>query len=250
MWEKLQHPLVIAHRGASELAPENTLEAFQIAVELNASAIELDVMLCADQHPVVIHDNTVDRTTNGTGKVSRLTIKELKQLDAGNHFGSKHKNCRIPELHEVLMQFGRSIPLNLELKNSNSPFDKLPEITYREVQRCNCSENILYSSFNPIALMRIKQLDPNAKTGLINTRSVISRKTRLAIGSFLDNFSLHPHWQDITLKLINRLSSQGKKVIPYTVNDPRKARTLIELGVHGIITNKPQILQHTQVRLP
>ena len=243
MWEKLQHPLIIAHRGASELAPENTLEAFQIAADLNVSAIEFDVMLCADQHPIVIHDSTVDRTTNGTGKVYSLSIEDLKKLDAGRQFGLKYKNCRIPELHEVLQKFGRSIPLNLELKNLHSPFDKLPEIVYREVKIFKCSENILYSSFNPIALLRIKQLDPNARTALINTRSAISRKTRLMIGSFLYNFSLHPDWRDVSINLIKRLSSQGKKVIPYTVNDPGKARELIELGVHGIITNKPNILQ-------
>ena len=114
-------PLVIAHRGASMYAPENTLAAFELAIEMGADAIELDTMLTADGIPIVIHDHSLDRTTDGIGSVSSKTVAELKLLDAGSAFDIRFAGERIPTLEEVFSAVGKKIMINVELKNYVSP---------------------------------------------------------------------------------------------------------------------------------
>ncbi|MDI9413653.1 MAG: glycerophosphodiester phosphodiesterase family protein [Bacillota bacterium] len=118
--QRSEFPYVIAHRGASSLAPENTLAAINKAIELNADLIEIDVHLTRDGHPVVIHDKTVGRTTSGSGKVSRLSLTQLKQLDAGSWFGEHFKGEKIPTLEEVLLICQNRIPLLVELKSTDA----------------------------------------------------------------------------------------------------------------------------------
>jgi len=126
MLAQLPKPTLFAHRGASAYAPENTLAAFTLAIHQNADAIELDAKLSADGEVVVIHDQTVDRTTDGVGKVNELVLAALKELDAGEKYDESFRGERIPTLDEVLESIGQKIFINIELTNYASPKDDLP----------------------------------------------------------------------------------------------------------------------------
>jgi glycerophosphoryl diester phosphodiesterase len=154
IYSDLPRPTVFAHRGASAHAPENTLAAFQLALSQGAPAIELDAMLCADGQVVVIHDDTVDRTTNGLGKVRQMPLAAIKELDAGTSFASTFKSEKIPTLLEVFETLGHEIFINIEIKNYAYPLDDLPTHVASLVQKFNLSDYALFSSFNPLALLK------------------------------------------------------------------------------------------------
>src|SRR5512139_1882961 len=127
MLESLSQPIIFAHRGASVYAPENTIAAFKLAIAQQADAVELDVKLSADGQVIVIHDSTVDRTTNGHGKVQDMTLAELKALDAGSFFSSQYAGEKIPALEEVFEAMGKRTFINIELKNHRSHGEDLVE---------------------------------------------------------------------------------------------------------------------------
>lgn len=141
-------PLIIAHRGASALAPENTLAAFALALKQGADGIELDVMLTRDKELAVIHDASVDRTTNGNGLVAEMTLADLRKLDAGSKFSPDFAGEPIPTLRQVLELTGSRILVNIELKNYAHPLDALTECVIRLVQELGLSQSVLLSSFN------------------------------------------------------------------------------------------------------
>ncbi|HEY9089295.1 MAG TPA: glycerophosphodiester phosphodiesterase family protein, partial [Anaerolineaceae bacterium] len=153
-------PLVLAHRGASAFAPENTLAAFRRAVELGAHGVELDAKLSADGHIVVIHDQTVDRTTNGSGKVRQKTLAELRELDAGSKFRPAFAGETIPTLEEVLESVGRQCLVDVELTNYASPFDPLPERAAALVRRMGLQAQVIFTSFFPGNLARARRVLP------------------------------------------------------------------------------------------
>src|SRR4030066_1443200 len=121
----LKRPTIFAHRGSSAFAPENTVAAFKLAVQQHADAVELDAKLTSDGQVIVIHDQTVDRTTNGTGRVNRLTLVELQNLDAGSHFDATFKGEKVPSLAEVFYTIWNQIFINVEFKNYASPMEDL-----------------------------------------------------------------------------------------------------------------------------
>jgi glycerophosphoryl diester phosphodiesterase len=160
-------PIIFAHRGASHSSPENTLAAFEKAIKFNADAVEFDVKLTKDQQVVIIHDNSLDRTTNGSGRVNNHTLSELKNLDAGSHFGSEYSGERIPTLDEVFSQLGNRIYLNVELTNYATPRDPLPQKVSEIVKNHKLQENILFSSFNFLTLYRIRRLLPEVPVAIL-----------------------------------------------------------------------------------
>jgi len=141
-WES-SAPLVIAHRGASMYAPENTIAAFELAVEMGADAIELDTMLTADGTPIVIHDQSLERTTNGSGSVASKSIEEIQLLDAGSTFDARFDGEKIPTLKEVFSAVGNKILINVELKNYASPLDHLPETVIDLVVKKGLADRVL-----------------------------------------------------------------------------------------------------------
>jgi len=152
MLNSLPSPVVIAHRGASVHAPENTLAAFNLAISQGAPVIELDVQLSADDEVVVFHDCSVSRTTDGSGKIRQLTLKELKSLHVGAAFGTSYPNAKIPTLNEIFNDLNPDIFLNIELKNLTSPLDSLPSKVAKIVQSSHDNNRVLISSFNPLLL--------------------------------------------------------------------------------------------------
>lgn len=239
MLTALPRPTIFAHRGSSAYAPENTLSAFELAIQHQADAVELDVKLSQDNIPVVIHDPTVDRTTNGSGFVRRMTLEELRKLDAGEYFNASFRGERIPTLEEVLTTIGRRIFINIELTNYASPNDNLPEIVAELIQKHNLSESILISSFNPLALWRISRLLPQVPRGLLALRGTAGSWARSWIRHLVPCEAVHPAFQDVTPNFLRRIHRSGQRVHAYTVNLPEDMRRLLKMGVDGIFTDDP-----------
>lgn len=225
----MNNPKIIAHRGASGHAPENTMAAFRLAMEHHADGIELDVMLSRDGHIVVIHDATVDRTTNGTGKVSTLTLEELQKLDAGN---GEH----IPTLQEVLDAFGDQWLINIELKNYATPFDSLPVVVAQMVKRMGLTDSVIISSFIPFNFPRFRRHCPNVKQGLLT----LPGHAKLKLWRLFRYDALHPYFEDVDADLVAAEKAHQRQINTYTVDDPADIRRLAALGVDSIITNLPQ----------
>lgn len=223
---------IIAHRGASAQAPENTMAAFQLALDLQADGIELDVMLTADQQVVVIHDEEVDRTTNGSGRVADMTLEEIRQLDAGQ--GEK-----VPTLSEVLDRFGGKFLINIELKNYTSIFDALPVEVSKLIKSHDLVEDVLISSFNPFNMPRVRRRIPDVRLGLITQPQQAQRW----IWRFIEYNALHPHFDDVDAMLVSALHARNRQVNVWTVDDPKEVERLVNLEVDGIITNDPKKVQ-------
>lgn len=222
-------PKIIAHRGASANAPENTLAAFQLALDLGADGIELDVMLSKDHQLVVIHDDTVDRTTNGSGRVQDLTLAELQALDAGN-------GERIPTLDEVLTQFGGKFLINIELKNYSTIFDSLPLDVAALLREHGLADSIQVSSFNPINFPRFHRRLPEIPVGMLT----FPGKARFFAYGLFRYDALNPYFADVDEALVKRMHARGKAVNVWTVDEAADIRHLSRIGVDTLITNQPQ----------
>jgi glycerophosphoryl diester phosphodiesterase len=239
----LNRPTIFAHRGSSVYAPENTLAAFKLAIEQHADGIELDVKLCADGHVVVMHDDTVDRTTNGTGRVKSLTLSELMKLDAGTKFSPSYQSEKIPTLEEVFETLGRKIFINVELTNYSSPIDNLPDKVISLVKKYGLDKNVMLSSFNMIGLIRARNLHPKIPLGLLTFAGYADGTLRSRLVRFGPLLALHPAYNDATLNLIKSAHQAKCRIQPYIVNQPDVMQQLFSAGVDGIFTDDPLLAQ-------
>ena len=240
--DRMKRPLNIAHRGASLVAPPNTLAAFRRAAELGADGVELDVHLSADGVPVVIHDFTVDGTTDGSGPVAAMTLAELKQLDAGRRFGAPFAGERIPTLEEVLEAVGGRVLLNIELKSTSPRDTGLERVVIALVERHGLSQRVLLSSFNPISLWRAKRLAPHIAVGLLHAPELPFPLRRGWFGFLFRHEARHPEHTMVNARYKAWAERRGYRVNTWTVDEPSEMRRLIALGVDGIITNAPDVL--------
>ena len=165
MFNELRFPLILCHRGAKNYAPENNLSAFKIALELGADGFELDTQLTSDGHVVVYHDRKVDAITNGHGKLSKLTLAEVRELDAGSFFSEKFRGEKIPILDEVFESIGKRAIINVELKNFSTPFDTLAEKVCDVVRRHEMQKNVIFSSFLPWNMKKAARILPEVPRG-------------------------------------------------------------------------------------
>jgi glycerophosphoryl diester phosphodiesterase len=232
--------LIIAHRGASALAPENTMAAFRAALEMKADAIELDAKLSADGVIVVHHDSTLDRTTSGSGPLRSLSAEELRALDAGSSFGAAFAGERIPTLEEVFQELGESLLINVELTNYATPLDDLPERAVSLVRGYRLEERVLFSSFNPIAIRRTKSIAPEIPIGLL-LLPLEPGWVRGLLRAATPYDALHPQQGLATIDLVAREHAKDKPINVWTVNDPERMRELLKLGVDGLITDVPDV---------
>ncbi|HEY76792.1 MAG TPA: glycerophosphodiester phosphodiesterase [Thermoflexia bacterium] len=237
--------LNIAHRGASAVAPQNTLAAFRRAAELGADGVELDVRLSADGVPVVIHDAVVDHTTDGTGRVADLPLTALKELDAGSWFDPAFAGERIPTLDEVFEEVGRTLLINVELKPEPGRDRGVAEAVIRRIERHGLADRVLLSSFDPFILRRARRLAPQIPLGFLYETAPLSRLARLLARAMpgLRTAAIHPHWRLIRPSTVQRAHNRGRRVIAWTVDTPDAMRHLIGWGVDGIITNYPDQLR-------
>jgi glycerophosphoryl diester phosphodiesterase len=250
LFPSLSRPTIIAHRGASAHAPENTLAAFELALQYEADAIELDAKLSADGQVVVIHDQTVDRTTDGSGKLREMTLDQLRKLDAGSHFDIAFRGERIPMLSEVFEAVGKRTFINVELTNYASPIDDLPVKVVELVQQYGLAQRVLFSSFSPLALQRAHRLLPEVPIGLLATRGWFGALARSWLSQVIPYQALHPELHDVTPKLVKRIHRAGRRVCVYTVNQPNDIRYLFALGVDGIFTDDPRLARQTLETMP
>lgn len=235
-------PLILGHRGASAYAPENTLAAFNLAFEMGADGIELDVTLTRDGVPVVIHDDTVDRTTNGQGAVKDLTLEQIQQLDASYKF-EQYRGEKIPTLAQVLRAVGKRGIVNIELKSTTYKTDGIEAATLAVIEDTGTADHVLISSFNPFALQRMRALDPRLPRGLLYANDLPIYLRRAWLRPLAHPNAMHPHYSMITPAFAAWAKDKGYQINTWTVNEPADAQRLIALGVNAIITNVPDVMR-------
>ncbi|MHA1863138.1 MAG: glycerophosphodiester phosphodiesterase [Candidatus Thorarchaeota archaeon] len=232
----MQNQIVVAHRGASGLAPENTMLAHRVAFETGAHMIEIDVQETEDGKLVCIHDFDVDRTTNGTGAIAELSYREIRELDAGD--GEK-----IPTLEEVLDYTRGKLQLNIELKVTDIEEKVLDFVKERKM-----ISDVMISSFLHATLVSTRNLHTKVSTAVLVTEL---RDAMISYVNELEANALNPNHKTITADLVNDAHSNNILVFPWTVNDSSRMQALYKLGVDGIITNFPdvaiKILQETSI---
>ena len=234
------HPIVFGHRGACAHAPENTVTSFRLAVEQGADFIELDAKLSKDHQVMVIHDPTVDRTTNGKGKVNELSLAELQKLDAGSHFNNKFAGEKIPLLDEVFKAVGKEIFVNVELTNYSSSNDDLIPLVADVVKANQMEERVLFSSFLPKNLAKIHELVPQAPTAILCLSGLSGLFSRSFLMTGVSPKAIHPYLSDTTAGLVEREHKRGRRVHVWTVNEESDMANLLKIGVDGIFTDDPQ----------
>jgi Glycerophosphoryl diester phosphodiesterase len=235
----MKKPLVYAHRGASAYMPENTLAAFKKAIELGADGIELDVHVSSDGHLMVIHDEKVDRTSNGKGLVKEKTFNELKSLDFGSWFSSDYKNEKIPELNEVLDLISQwHGMLNIEVKNGPVFYPGIEKMVIDAVASYNMIKRVIVSSFNHYSLVEIKKLCPGIKTAPLYMEGLYEP---WVYAKHMGAGAIHPAFYSIIPEIVSECGKNGIAVNPFTVDQPQYIKMLTIAGVDGIITNVPDI---------
>jgi glycerophosphoryl diester phosphodiesterase len=228
--------LNIAHRGASGTFAENTVRAFGAAIDAGADMCELDVQLSRDGAVVVIHDDTVERTTDGKGEVAELTLEELKRLDAGAKFkGGTFKGARIPTLDEVFAVTSGKCGLNIELKAGG-----LEHQVAQIMQARNALGDSIVSSFDWEYLKKIQQLHFNIRIGLLAEEKPVELMMNAVA---MRAHSINPRWDMVTSDLCKAAHERGLKLYAWTVDADSRMRALIECGVDGIMTNYPERLR-------
>ncbi|GAB2537697.1 glycerophosphodiester phosphodiesterase family protein [Gracilibacillus alcaliphilus] len=234
---------IIAHRGASGYAPENTLAAFQKAVESGATGIELDVRLTKDQVPVICHDPTIKRTSNGTAAIHQSSLAELKQYDFGAWYDSEFVGEKIPTVEETLKLLkDKDVDINIEIKNGPVMQPGIEKVLVDLIDKYDMQDRILISSFDHHCLKRVAILDETIRIGFILHMNLLHVFDYLK-NSGVKTYSIHPNYFYVTDEMIEKARKHKVKVYPYTVNDKELGRKYLEQGVDGLITNKPLLFQ-------
>jgi glycerophosphoryl diester phosphodiesterase len=237
-------PLVIAHRGDSAHRPENTLASFQSALEVGAALVEFDVQLTRDGHVVVIHDPTVDRTTNGRGRVGEMSLVELRALSAGypDRFGSSYAGERIPTLAEVLAFLRGRVRAMVEIKTDSVSDDAVGGIearTVEEVRRQGMTGDLALISFDTRALRRCRELAPEIVRGhLFARRREEDVAACLAVGAHV----MMPEKGTLSDEMRDRARSAGLKLATWVVDDPDELAALQRFELYGVASNRPGVM--------
>jgi glycerophosphoryl diester phosphodiesterase len=238
-----RRPLIIGHRGASGHAPENTLAAFSLATEMGADGFELDVALSADGVPVVLHDDTLQRTTNGSGQVSATSLAELKKLDAGYaaRFGQQFAGERLPTLAEVFEAAHPRAIINVELKHDRTPGRLLARQVVALIHAHNMAERVFISSFQFSNLKRVNELDAGLVIGVLYTLGAFAPRVERRLKGAFEFTAHHPSRFGLTAARIRWCHERGRQVNAWTVNSPADLRRLMLAGVDGVITDFPAV---------
>ena len=243
--QALKRPWVIAHRGFSGQFPENTMVAFEAAVEAGADMIELDVSLSQDRVPVVIHDETLDRTTSGSGRVQDFTLPELQRLDAGSWFGEPFRGARIPTLEEVFRQVGPQTSINVELKpegfEKDNPEDALEQHVLDLIRKHGLNESTLISSFEWRFFPRIRQLNSEIHLAVLWENGPL--KSALETAQANHAITLNPDKGQLTSRLVEQAHAAGLRVLSYTIDTRERMQKVLSWGVDGLFTNEPVLMR-------
>ena len=235
----MPRPQIFAHRGAKSVAPENTLPAFQRAVEMGVDGIELDVHCSKDGKLVVIHDETLEGTTNGTGKVGAYTAAQLAQIDAGSHFSAAFAGVGVPTLDEVFDLVGQRCLVNVELKSEDPNGGDQAEPLIAMIAARNLYEQVIVSSFNPPSLIKMRALAPKVRLGLLYYLPMPSFLRDAWFSPIIRPEAIHPMHTLIDAELMAWAKAVGCAVNTWTVNDVAEAKRLAALGVNVIMSDVP-----------
>lgn len=231
---------IYGHRGASKYAPENSMEAFQLAYEMGADGIEFDVQMTKDGHLVVVHDEEISRVSDGQGYIKDYTLGELRRFQF-NRTHPEYKNIKIPLLEDVLEQFKekKDFLFNIELKNNIFAYEGMEERIISLVKEMGLLDRILFSSFYHKSMLRLREMDSNAKIAFLYCDGILD------VHDYAKKYAVeavHP-----AQYLLNRdsmflfLRESGIEVNVWTVDSGKEIRRLCDMGVDGIITNKPDL---------
>jgi glycerophosphoryl diester phosphodiesterase len=238
--------LIIGHRGAMKIAPENTLASFRLAVQQGCDGIELDVQLTKDEKLVVCHDASIDRTTDGRGPIIQMTAQEVRRYDAGSWFSPAYSGERIPLLEEVFECVPRDMMLNVEIKNGYGP--ALENALLALLRRKSAFEQVVVSSFDHGLLQRLKWKEAKVRIGLLFPADYFGNISMRAKSLGVDVYSLHPHYFLLNRTDVRIAAAAGYRIYPYTVDNGAEMRRLLRYGVSGIITNRPRLLRTARSR--
>ncbi|MBC7878393.1 MAG: glycerophosphodiester phosphodiesterase [Anaerolineales bacterium] len=241
MFEHFPRPIIFAHRGDFAHAPENTLPAFEQALQKGVDGVELDVKLTSDGHVIVIHDSTVDRTTNSKGRVASLALEEIRKLDAGSWFNEKFAGTKVPLLEEVFALVDKNKLINIELTNYSTPRDGLVIKVCELIKRHNNHPQIIFSSFFSSNLKIASQILPVVPRGLLAMPGLVGLWARSFGFMFGDYQALHPHVSNASKEQVKRVHRLKRRIHVWTANTPAEITQLKEWNVDGIFTDDPQM---------
>jgi glycerophosphoryl diester phosphodiesterase len=230
---------VIAHRGASGYAPENTMASFKKALEMGAEMIEFDVHLTKDGSAVILHDDTVDRTTGRKDKISDLTYDEVSKLDAGSWFSKDFAGEKIPTLQEVLEWANGKIQVNIEIKAAGCE-----KIVVDLINKLGMKNSAIVSSFDHGIIKKIRELDPEIAVAALISDITDAKQIDDIIGNCKPD-AVNPRYLYLNKTAVKAAHEKGLSVNVYTVNDPVTMQRLVKMGVDGIFSNYPDVLLTT-----
>jgi glycerophosphoryl diester phosphodiesterase len=230
---------LIAHRGASGHAPENTMAAFKLALELGAKAVELDIHQTKDRELAVIHDFDLKRVGRRKASVKSLAMKELADVDVGSWFDKRFKSEGVPPLEEVLDLCDGKAVVHVELKKGSSLYHGIEEQVVDLIQRRKAHEAIVVSSFDHDALYRVRSIDSKVRIGYL--RGLATMRTSFRELKELKAESLHMSLRQLDARVVRETHHHGFKLNIYTVNAPKDVARLAKMGVDGIFCNFPEL---------
>ncbi|MBQ5825318.1 MAG: glycerophosphodiester phosphodiesterase [Clostridia bacterium] len=242
---------IIAHRGANKVAPQNTIPAFEKAIEMGTDGFETDVHLSKDGVPVICHNYTIDETSNGKGEIENMTLEELKRYDFGAYYSDEFKGTTLPTLDEFLdLAVGKGLKiLNIELKpeKDDTRRETLVKKTLEAVAERGLSDILLISSFSKEILEYIKQIDPSCKTAYLYPAGYIRAHMAFippyAAMEKMQCHAAHPHKLCIRGDFVEKAHEKGIEVNVWTIDEPEDIRAMIKAGVDGIITDCPDLVR-------
>lgn len=227
-----------AHRGYSGKYPENTMLAFKKAVEVGADGIELDVQLTKDNQIVICHDERIDRTTDGKGRIKDLTLNELRQFDASYIYAGKYGINPIPMFEEYL-EFVKDLPIttNIEMKTGIYEYLPMEKMVYDLICKYNLQKKVIISSFNHYTIMRMKEFAPELEYGFLTEDWILD------VGNYIKSHGVqcfHPNFHNLIPSIVKEVKDCGIKINCYTVNEVEDVIDLAKKGIDSVIGNFPE----------
>ncbi|MGG3573965.1 glycerophosphodiester phosphodiesterase [Bacillus gobiensis] len=253
--EKHKDIVNVSHRGASGYAPEHTLVSYEKGEKMHGDYIEVDLQMTKDGKLIAMHDETVDRTTNGTGRVKDYTLAQIKQLDAGSWFNEAYpqyanpdyEGLKVPTLEEVFQKFGKNAKYYIETK-SPDVYPGMEKELLRLVNKYDINKDtLLVQSFSSLSLLKMHELDPSVKlVQLLSYKSnaVITDAEIAAIKEYA--VGVGPNHTYLNQEYVRKVVDSGLEIHPYTVNDKGRMKQLIDWGVTGMFTNFPDQLHEVK----
>jgi glycerophosphoryl diester phosphodiesterase len=249
--EKHKDIVDVAHRGASGYAPEHTIPSYKMGEMMHGDYIEIDLQMTKDGKLIAMHDETLDRTTNGTGQVKDYTLEQIKKLDAGSWFNEKYPQyanphyvgLQVPTLEEIFRKFGKNAQYYIETK-SPEVYPGMEKELLRLVNDYHINKKtLLVQSFSAASLLKVKELDPSLKLIQLlsyNSNAVITDTEIAAIKKYA--IGIGPNYTYLNKDYVQKVTNKGLAIHPYTVNDKETMKKLIDWGVTGMFTNFPDLL--------